>query len=410
MAKTLRVLPPAAGALAPVHAFSAFSKITTLVSSQAIPVDDASKQTGISDHFGPFFPRHHTLLLNSGKSSLALLFRYLKQTGRGRRVCLGAYNCPEIISAAQYSGLDVRLLPIDDRSLRLTDSAIERLDVGDILVLTNLYGIYDLFDGKLPPSTVVVDDASQAALGFEQGDRVGSRSNFGVLSFGRGKALAGAGGGALLVHSSEWELMSQEGSGYHLIRGGLVSDLAKTTLLWMLEHPLFYRFPVSLPQLGLGAVHFERALEPQSATEYMAAVALAKLELSSYWAKVMRANSLRWSEGLASLGFETPFDLRGGRENEGCVPIRFPLLLDSGEQRDRVWQKLARGGKGASLSYMKALYEMPGLGEILGDAVVRDRELSKAGQVASRLLTLPVHPYVRRSDIEESLDIIRKAL
>jgi len=87
------------------------------------------------------------------------------------------------------------------------------------------------------------------------------------------------------------------------------------------------------------------------------------------------------------------------------TPIRYPILLPNEATRDRVWKRLHKAGLGATCSYPRVISDYAGI-----KAEVIEAHETGARQIAARILTLPVHRYLREKDIEATRDIIKSCL
>jgi dTDP-4-amino-4,6-dideoxygalactose transaminase len=75
----------------------------------------------------------------------------------------------------------------------------------------------------------------------------------------------------------------------------------------------------------------------------------------------------------------------------GAVPVyaRFPMLVDA-DRRAEVISRLERVGIGATVSYPRALIDVP---EVAARLPADQRPTPGAREVASRIVTLPTHGY-----------------
>lgn len=147
-------------------------------------------------------------LVNRGKTGLVLALQVMKAAAPERRkVLVPAYCCPAVPHAVREAGLDPVPVPVGD-DLNLDLPALPGWLARDVLavVAVHMYGArvdVDAIAGLARPHGIrVVDDAAHVL-----GDSMGTRGDFGLLSFDQSKTLTGGmpnGGGALLVNAPEF--------------------------------------------------------------------------------------------------------------------------------------------------------------------------------------------------------------
>ena len=92
--------------------------------------------------------------------------------------------------------------------------------------------------------------------------------------------------------------------------------------------------------------------------------------------------------------------------DNAVVPIRYPIIFSTSEQRDVAFKLLSKHGLGASVSYPLAVTDYPefeGLDILHGD-------LKNSRAVAACILTLPVHMHVTKQDIFKAYQLIKQVL
>lgn len=322
------------------------------------------------------FSCHQVSFFGSGKQALEVVL----QSFPAGTVAVAGYSCPDIVAAAVRAGH--RVFPLDV-SAETLEPNFQEFD-SDILVLSNLYGLVDPVLSGVP----VVDDACQAAFSFtNSGERVGTRG-LGILSFGRGKAFCGVGGGvALGVSSKPVELADRK------------IDLLKLQLSCIFERPELYFLPQNLPFLHLGETHYKSDYPHSLISEVQLATALAQLQSEEENRELYTRQTAKWSEMLSeSVNLSLPAKNRG---LAGSALTRFPILLNSLRQRDYAYSKLHH--LGASKSYGAVLTEI-----CRDESRLVKRDLPGAKSVAERLLTLPTHRFVTLNDMERVREVLKR--
>ena len=85
--------------------------------------------------------------------------------------------------------------------------------------------------------------------------------------------------------------------------------------------------------------------------------------------------------------------------------LRFPILVRDAAQRARLLARLREAGISASASYPTPIGDIPGITQYLA----ADQEhCPVASSIATRILTLPTHPWVTAADVERMVTIIRE--
>jgi dTDP-4-amino-4,6-dideoxygalactose transaminase len=109
--------------------------------------------------------------------------------------------------------------------------------------------------------------------------------------------------------------------------------------------------------------------------------------------------------GLMTLLGEFPFvaipDIPTGAEP---VFLRLPVIVDSPERAEYLSQELGRSGIGVSRSYQRTLPDL-----YSNSIPASSRAFSGASRLASCLLTLPTHGFLKERDFEAILVAFRAA-
>jgi len=395
MPRTFRVLPPGGGFASPYSLLSA-----SLQLRQSKRQDISTKQI-LKRALQSAFGCESTIVTGSGKEAIYLIAEAHKKKHQLKNpICnVSAFTCPDVASALLKAGYKLRLFDVDQTSLEpIYPIPTDREVKGEeLLLLSNLFG----FPDKRPKTnSFIIDDACQAGLSYLRGERVGSRGDAGVLSFGRGKAFPGPGGGAILLNSA-LEIDSLPA----ISRKHLFSQTAKMFLLWALQTPQLYRLPVSLPFLHLGQTEFLKDLSREPSRRGASLSAFVQLGNSQSRSSVFTSNSYRWEEALAGLELRRVFNERHYSPGDRISPIRYPVIFPNKETRDRAWKEFQLEGLGATCSYPAALSDYPQL----ADSIVSSSD-DGAKIIADTLLTLPVHRYVKQRDIERTVKILKLVL
>ncbi|MCB0344621.1 MAG: DegT/DnrJ/EryC1/StrS aminotransferase family protein [Bdellovibrionales bacterium] len=353
----------------------------------------------------------------SGKEALAALCGQLKERFGCKHAVVAAYTCPDVAAAIVRGGLRLRVADVRPDTLDML--LLSPSGSPELVVLSNLYGLPDRVDIWNDSTRFVVDDACQAILSASGDYSVGARTQFGIVSFGRGKALCGIGGGGVLVRSeneSDHQILDassirgivreiQRARQIHSSPFGSLKGRLLLSLLPTLEKPKWYSKVTSIPGLGLGETNCDLSFSDALLTEPMLSAAVAQLCIAQEITRRNLANARRWHERLEDLDLLEPFMERGCKFDGSVIPTRYPIILNSPEQRTELLELMEESGLGASASYDRALTDFPELRPYIDEG-----DCAAAKEVARRIVTLPVHQYVSEDDIESGRAIVRDVL
>ena len=346
------------------------------------------------DIFHPYDPQYYA----SGTAALAASISAaikLKAVA-DPEVILPAYGCPDLVSAALFSGAKPVLVDLEpDRPWMDLDQVSGNTNAKTVAIIAaSLCGIPERMDALRQVaetcSALLIEDSAQAFpcstdQSFWQGDLV-------VLSFGRGKPVSMLGGGAVLYRDSRigglLPVPDSQGS-----NASVIFRLQAMLYNRMLS-PRLYWLPQSLPFLHLGETRFHSLDQVTPMDE--ARVALLPANIEAYRGRPDTARAA--VAGLAAIAVSA---------GEGAVDLpaacgmpqtrrllRYPLLFDR-TVRDRVYAKLRQRGLGGSIMYPVILPEVAGLGALFADS----GEFPAARSFAARLLTLPLYERLRAADL-----------
>ena len=337
------------------------------------------------------FGAERALLVDSGTSALALALRAAAKPGGV--VALPAYTCVDIGAAAIFAQLRVRLYDVDPVSLSADLESVARVlaQGTDVVVASHLYGYATDVPGiaalAASHGATVIEDAAQGAWGSLGGVRLGAFGPLSVLSFGRGKGMTGAGGGALLA-TSDAQVAALDAMRPHLAsaRSGVMT-LTMAKAQWILGRPSLYALPSSIPSLHLGETIYHPAHEAREITGVSASLvreALARAD-ADLQLRTLHARELE----LAARGAK---GVQVIRAVEGATPgyLRLPVRLTDTRGATREHARL-----GIVHGYPETLAELPELAPL----VIGNETLAGARELASNLVTLPTHAFLTKNDL-----------
>lgn len=327
----------------------------------------------------------------SGRAALTVSLRALRQLSPRTSVVIPAYTCFSVPAAIVRAGLNVVACDIESGTLdfnydQLT-SVVER-EHPLAVVATHLFGL---------PASVrrlralcdrfgafVIDDAAQALGTMVDGRPAGTTGHIGFYSFGRGKSVTCGSGGAIVASSPDIvaavdrQVAALDGPG----SVQAATALAEAAVLALFLRPTLYRIPASVPGLHLGETIY-------SVDFAMRRMSGAQAGLLKHW----RARLAEWNEMRREnvSYFRRAFPALVPSRANTC--IRLPIICESREARDVLVRVSREERLGISLMYPTAVNGISELRETLGQYAFPSAE-----DVAERLLTVPVHPWMSSRD------------
>ena len=387
-----RTLPPAAS---PIRFMDIMSGVSGLLGG----VNAVRK---FEDALKTFYGVRHCFAVSSGKAALALILQALKELSPEKdEVLIPAYTCYSVPSAIVKAGLKVRLCDLAPGTLDFDFELIgAQLTNPRLLCIipTHLFGLPANMERlkKLVKQRdiFIVEDAAQAMCSDVKLEKTGTSGDVGLFSLGRGKAFSTVEGGIILTDNDrigaviERLLTSVDGYGI----AGCMKLVLFTFALSILIHPRFFWLPKSLPLLKLGETHFNPCFPIRRLSSFQAG-------LAKRWQKRLeRLASIRTenAQKIRALGI-APF----GASSE-MVPalIRFPVLVSNAEIKKKILQKSEQMGKGISDVYPDSIDGIVGLNYLPDSA-----SFPVAKDISKRIISLPVHPYVRGCDVRQIVQL-----
>jgi len=351
--------------------------------------------------------------VSSGRAALTLILETLReQAGPGRNeVVIPAYTCFSVPSAIVRAGLKVVPCDIDPQHLDFDQSMLPRLVSSRTLsiVPNHLFGFPARMDlaRELAGAhgAYVVEDAAQSLGACLDGRPVGTLGDVGFLSLGRGKPLTAIDGGVIVVPrgSDLGDRLRQRAE-----RLPRPPRVPWRVVVKALGYALFlppHRFAIAerMPFVKLGESKFSPVFEIAGLSEFQAALGSTTLGQQPAVTAKRRANAGALLEALRDLPSLEPVQPVKDAEP---VYLRLPLLTSRPETSDLLYHLLAVRRLGVSRMYPSAITAIPELQPHLAASVLACPE---AERVAASLMTLPTHPLVGASDLEDIIGSLKRA-
>jgi len=366
----------------------------------------------LSDMVRSYIGMPYCFLASSGTAALYLILKTRADVMNRREVVIPAYCCPSLVAAAVRAGLKVRLCDIRkdsfDFDLGQLDTVVNEKTL--CVLAVHLFGLpVDMEQiGTMASENgaAVVEDSAQA-FGVEiDGLKLGTRGDVGFYSFGRGKPLSMLGGGAIVTRLEA--IGEQIGHSVEKLHRNpsltWIDSFMKVGLYSVFVHPHLYWIANSLPLLELGKTKYVGDFGVYPMCRYHVSLGETLLGLNRMLNERRMEISQLLIERLRSLPDDCSFSIP--HVNVPFPYLRLPVIFSSPHARERVLRDLVRNGIGATRMYAAALPRIQDVFPHLCDVV----EYPNAEYVASRLLTLPVNPFVNRDDMERVAEMFAKVL
>lgn len=352
--------------------------------------------------------------VGAARAALTVILIGLKRLAARSRVIVPAYTCPTVVQATLKAGLEPVFCDVSPQTLDLDRGALSRLiDQGPdrilAIVQAHLYGlaqdVRDLLAVGRRYGIFVVEDAAQAFGALFRGRMVGTWGDAGVYSLGRGKCIPAGHGGVIVSQercaAAIAEAMQETISGQ---TGQALAPLVMFAGYGAATHPtgwwLVARTKLNPADEGMDV----NALPPvqlHGLAPVYAALGAAILRRLAEIQDTGRQNARWMISRLAELDFAGLPYIPPEAEP---VFLRLPIILDSEERADRLYDLLWQEGIGISRSYRRSLPDL------FSDLLHTDeRDFPGASRLARCLLTLPTHAYLKEEDMARITDAFQAA-
>lgn len=341
-------------------------------------------------------------LFDSGTSALAaaILMAKASRSCANPQVLMPAYACPDLVSAAEYAGVEIVLVDFErDRPWMDLERVSSQMSQNTVaIVAVNFLGIperiQELKEIAGNAGALVIDDSAQAFplppdRGFWQAD-------ISVLSFGRGKPVSILGGGALL-HRKDKVTTTAESVEIGSASSDTDSRYSKTKIAIynLLVQPRLFWITDWVPFLGLGDTVFKPLKKIGSLSRDKACLLPENIRIYQSWPH--RDVQRVVEEIIHDIAVKNShvIDLpRVSGISRSTRLLRYPILYPE-EKRSEVLEALNRQGLGGSRLYARILPEIVGV----SDFVDRKAAYPNARKFAVQLLTIPLHEWTKVDDL-----------
>ncbi|HTM31101.1 MAG TPA: DegT/DnrJ/EryC1/StrS family aminotransferase [Vicinamibacterales bacterium] len=358
------------------------------------------------------FGRSHLFVACTGRAAMTLLLRALQRLAPPDRdeVVLPSYTCYSVAASVIKAGLRPRIVDVSPETLDFDPDQLRSADFSQVLAVipTNLYGL----PSDMPTwsrlaaerGAFLIDDAAQSMGATVGGRWSGTWGDAGLFSLDKGKNVSAIDGG--LVVSDSWPLAQALEEELRALPIPSVGTTGKHVLkalgYFAMLRPWLYGIPAHMPQLGLGRTVFTTDFPLAHADPALVALGAVMMRRLEWFTKARRENAAALIAGLRELP-----DVQTVAPVSGSEPVylRLPILMRTPLLRDQAIDALTGAGVGATGSYPRALPDVPEVAKAMANP---DGRFSGGRAIASRIVTLPTHPFVSRGTIETVIAELRR--
>ncbi|MDZ7697293.1 MAG: DegT/DnrJ/EryC1/StrS family aminotransferase [Deltaproteobacteria bacterium] len=358
-----------------------------------------------------YFDVKYCFLVSSGKAALTLILNALKNLYPDKdQVIIPAFTCYSVPSAIVRAGLKIELCDMDTEKLDFDFGQLSKTINNSLLCIipAHLFGMPSDIDHLRSilgdNEAVVVEDAAQAMGGKWEGEKLGTFGDVSFFSLGRGKAISTVEGGVILTNRDDIaqniSALLNDASPYHTLE--ILRLMIEAVSLTLLMRPSLFWFPKALPCLNLGETIYDPNFKIRKMSPFQAGMAKSwKKKISKFQNRRSR-NAKAWVNLLKSLKTN---ELSAVDAYPDSDLIRFPVNVDDPSLRKAILKQSEIKGLGIMPTYPDTINGIEELRNMFAG-----QEFPVAKKYSQQLITLPVHPFVKKTDIMKITREIRNAI
>ena len=380
-----------------------------------------------------YFNVKHCYLVSSGKAALTVILEALHDLCPDRNeVLIPAFICFSVPSAIVRAGLKVKLCDVDESTLDFnyvqlekilkTNGAEKSLQIPNshkllAVLAAHLFGL--AADVERVESLTkalginVIEDAAQVLGMTKKEKKLGTFGDVGFFSLGRGKALSAVEGGIIFTNRGDLAERIEKRllniSDYTFFE--IIKLILEAIALSLFQYPLLFWFPKSLPFLKIGETVFDSNFKMRRFSAFQAGLLRDWREKLNAFMKERSANSEAVSNFIKRennlKGIVTRFvdgdrqDYRDENKTENTIKtrkssipfIRYPVIIGDAELWNDIMEASNQKRLGVTHTYPSSVNQIPELKDRFNG-----QSYASAESLPCRLLTIPVHPYVKEGD------------
>ena len=357
-------------------------------------------ETEIKRYFGV----GHVFLLSSGRAALATIVEALAATSSRRKVIIPAYTCFSVPSAIVRAGGQVVLCDVDPHTLDFDFEHLQRIVDSETLCIVSPHLLGQTADIRRtkaiakPFGVPVIEDAAQAMGRKTTEGWVGTLGDVGFFSLGRGKNVTAGSGGVIVTSSNDladklskvYAEVPEESLASQIVNGIMVC--AMTVLI----HPCAYWLPSGLQFLGLGETIYDPTFPIRRLDGLRAGL------LKTWRRRLADSNKDRARHADLFLGsFRQEVMQLDPVRVLGTTYLRLPVVMPTVADKQELCAVGKDLGLGVSALYPAPVSDIPEL-----KARFQGQRYPGADTLADRLITMPVHHYVKKHDVERICHVL----
>lgn len=357
---------------------------------------------------GSFLDAEETATYTSFRRTLCACLREVAAATEAPQtdVLIPAFCSSDFPDAIEGAGLETLRYDIDAGTLSFDTDAIERLPTENAaaIVVVNVLGYsspMEWIEAYCRENEIYLIEALGYAYGSEyNGQRLGTFGDCSVLNFQQGKPIP-VGGGMVVSRNTAFEF-TDEGRSMVAPNFGMLSGYAA------LAHPrLYYIYSLTTDVLDrIGAPTGRVSTHPESKfdvsysssfatiSDFQGGVGRSVLDRLPKHRHHRKHTAEVYATELADCPHARHLQPIDGLSNHQYV--RYPLVIDTPERRDKLRQELSNVGIETA-----ALYDWP---------PIDSDTFPGAARLQDGIITLPTHPYVDGDDRELIVQTVRNVL
>lgn len=351
-------------------------------------------------------------LYSSASESIYIVLKAISHKSLRKKVIIPAYTCPSVLLVVIKAGLIPVFVDVDEGSINISEEKLKQNCSSDILaaIIPDMFGIlnnYESIKRILNEFEIFfISDMSQSAallsgicLSKEKQPEIT------IFSFDRAKMISTLQGGAILTRNNE---LFKEIQAVNPVRNdwnftGKLLLFLKLIIYSLAVHPLFYLMAFKFLQKSASADPFrinsikEHINKSKGFTALQAAIGLQmltkldNLNLNRQFTASYYLKELKSSDKV--ILFKTSQNY-----------LRYPIIIEEAEQKNEFLQKARMNG------FYIAANIYPVLSTVEYKPGVYDRSFPVATRLASNLIFLPVHMYIRKKDAEKLMELLKRVI
>ncbi len=342
-------------------------KILEVIDSKSYVEGRYTKE--FEEKFSRFIGVKHAITVSSGTSSLFLILKAL-DIGPGDKIAVPDFTFIATISQGALLGAKPVLIDVDYETMCMDpDDLKKKMDYKvKAIIPVHLFGhpapMDEIIEVAREYGAYVIEDAAQAHGAKYKGRNVGGIGDVGYFSLYPSKNMGIYGEGGIVTTNNEELARRIRRLKNHGIENGEIKEFG-------------YNMKFN---------------------EINAVVALETLKNLSRWNERRRRNAALYNECLSDADVEKPV------EREYAYHV-YNLYTVKTDKRDIIAEKLKKEGIGYGIYYEKPLHKLEIVREITGEL-----KLPISERLSRKVISLPVHPFLKDEEIEEVASIVKKAV